>query len=86
MHCLPYRELPVELQKKIGPLPDGFLAYFAGRYPGLLMTCYFFSLKWCSQEPVFQVGRCSSVALLDWSCAALVQLVALVRWPAGISV
>lgn len=25
------RELPVELQKKLGPLPTGFLAYFAGR-------------------------------------------------------
>ncbi|KAL4433623.1 hypothetical protein ABPG75_000064 [Micractinium tetrahymenae] len=49
-----FRELPLELQKKVGPLPDGFLAYFAGRYPGLLMTCYYFALKWCAQEPVFQ--------------------------------
>lgn len=26
------RELPMELQKKVGPLPDGFLAYFATRH------------------------------------------------------
>lgn len=51
----PRSELPLELQRRVGPLPDGFLAYFASRYPGLLMTCYYFALRWCAQEPVFQV-------------------------------
>ena len=48
------RELPPDLQKKLGPLPGGFLRYFAGRYPGLLMTCYYFALRWCAHEHVFQ--------------------------------
>ena len=26
------RELPLDLQKKVGPLPDGFLTYFAARW------------------------------------------------------
>ncbi|KAI3434469.1 hypothetical protein D9Q98_002546 [Chlorella vulgaris] len=49
-----FRELPIELQKKVGPLPSGFLAYFTSRCPGLLLTCYYFALKWCSHEPVLQ--------------------------------
>lgn len=38
-HC---RELPADLQKKIGPLPGGFLGYFAGRLvrqPGTRRLC-----------------------------------------------
>jgi hypothetical protein len=27
------------------------------RYPGLLTTCFYFALKWCSHEPAFQVRR-----------------------------
>ncbi len=26
------RELPLDLQKKVGPLPDGFLQYFTSRW------------------------------------------------------
>lgn len=69
-----FRELPLELQKKVGPLPNGFLTYFAGRYPGLLMTCYYFTLKWCSSDPVFQPYFSeSSARLLELMAPAAVQ-------------
>ncbi len=48
-----FRELPTELQARIGPIPDGFLNYFANRFPRLLVNCFYFALRWCPEEPVF---------------------------------
>jgi len=48
-----FRELPTELQQRIGPIPDGFLDYFATRFPRLLVNCFYFALRWCPEEPVF---------------------------------
>jgi serine/threonine-protein kinase/endoribonuclease IRE1 len=48
-----FRELPTELQARIGPIPDGFLNYFATRFPRLVVNCFYFALRWCSEEPVF---------------------------------
>lgn len=48
-----FRDMPSELQARLGPIPDGFLAYFASRFPRLLVTCYYFGLQWCADEPVF---------------------------------
>jgi serine/threonine-protein kinase/endoribonuclease IRE1 len=46
-----YRELPPDLQARIGPVPEGFLTYFASRFPQLLCTCFYFALKWCGDDP-----------------------------------
>ena len=35
-----YRDLPEEVQRELGPMPSGFLHYFASRFPALLMACY----------------------------------------------
>lgn len=48
-----YRELPLEVQKKLGSLPEGFLHYFENRYPNLVTTCFFFALKWYPGDSVF---------------------------------
>lgn len=48
-----FRELPTELQQRIGPIPDGFLNYFASRFPRLIVNCFYFALRWCQEEPVF---------------------------------
>ena len=34
---------------------EALIMHACCRYPGLLMTCYYFSLMWCSLERVFQV-------------------------------
>ena len=49
-----FREMPPDLQELMGPIPEGFLAYFASKYPGLLTACYYFALKWCIAEPAFK--------------------------------
>ncbi|KFM23556.1 Serine/threonine-protein kinase/endoribonuclease IRE1 [Auxenochlorella protothecoides] len=48
-----FRELPLDLQERLGPLPHGFLAYFEERFPSLLLACYYFAVRHCSDEPVF---------------------------------
>lgn len=45
-----FREMPSELQSKLGPIPEGFMDYFSARYPGLLTACFYFALKWCREE------------------------------------
>lgn len=32
-----YQDLPDNLKKALGSLPEGFLSYFTGRFPNLLM-------------------------------------------------
>jgi hypothetical protein len=41
--------------------PHARTAPFPCRYPGLFLTCYYFALKWCAHEPVFQVSLHLSV-------------------------
>ena len=48
-----FRELPEELQARIGAIPDGFLNYFSSRFPRLLTTCFYFALRWCREDAVF---------------------------------
>jgi serine/threonine-protein kinase/endoribonuclease IRE1 len=45
-----FRELPPDLRARLGPLPDGFLEYFAARFPALLRSCFYFALRWCAGE------------------------------------
>lgn len=49
-----FRELPPELQQRLGPLPTGFLDYFTSRFPQLLLCCYYFAARWLASDPVFQ--------------------------------
>ncbi|KAK4430372.1 Serine/threonine-protein kinase/endoribonuclease IRE1a [Sesamum alatum] len=48
-----YRELPAEIQKTIGPVPEGFDRYFRSRFPKLLIEVYKVMLKYCSAEECF---------------------------------
>ena len=58
-----YRELPVDVQKKLGSLPEGFLNYFEKRFPNLVTTCFFFALKWYPGDSVFDKYFNSSKAI-----------------------
>lgn len=49
-----FREMPSELQERLGPIPDGFLSYFSLRFPRLLCMCFYFALHWCNEEHMFQ--------------------------------
>lgn len=31
------------------------------------MTCYYFALRWCAKEPVFQVGSAALARRLSWA-------------------
>ncbi|DBA76306.1 TPA: bifunctional endoribonuclease/protein kinase ire1 [Trebouxia sp. C0004] len=46
-----FREMPPDLQQRLGPLPEGFLRYFTSRFPRLLMTTYKFAQHHCSSDP-----------------------------------
>lgn len=35
-----YEDMPEEVQKRVGPLPGGYLNFWTGRFPKLLMACY----------------------------------------------
>jgi len=58
-----YRELPQDVQKKLGSLPEGFLGYFEKRFPKLVTTCFYFALKWYPGDSVFEKYFNSSKAL-----------------------
>lgn len=49
-----YRELPREIQKLVGPLPEGLYNYFASRYPRLLIEVYNVILQYCKEEECFR--------------------------------
>ncbi|XP_050388063.1 serine/threonine-protein kinase/endoribonuclease IRE1a-like [Argentina anserina] len=49
-----YRELPKEIQELLGPLPEGYDAYFASRFPKLLIEVYKVACKHCREEEWFQ--------------------------------
>jgi len=45
-----YRELPNEIQKKLGTLPFNFLKYFDERFPKLMLVLYMFAATYLSKE------------------------------------
>ena len=49
-----YREMPADVQKQLGSIPDGFLAYFETRFPNLVISCFYFALKWYPNDSIFK--------------------------------
>lgn len=47
-----YRELPAEVQQALGPVPDGFVGYFTGRFPRLLLHTHR-AMRSCATESLF---------------------------------
>lgn len=48
-----YRELPLEIQELLGPVPEGFDHYFASRFPKLLIEVYKVMYEYCKEEESF---------------------------------
>lgn len=48
-----YRELPLEIQEILGPVPEGFDGYFASRFPKLLIEVYKVMYDYCKEEESF---------------------------------
>eukprot|EP00249_Psilotum_nudum_P010968 c22883_g1_i2 orf=134-2890(+) len=49
-----YRELPQDVQQLVGPMPEGYEAYFRNRFPSLLLEVYKILCCHCRGEIVFQ--------------------------------
>ncbi|EFJ40840.1 hypothetical protein VOLCADRAFT_107956 [Volvox carteri f. nagariensis] len=49
-----FREMPPALQSMLGPLPGGFLRFFCGRFPHLLLAVYVFAVRHLANEPTLQ--------------------------------
>ncbi|XP_021804582.1 serine/threonine-protein kinase/endoribonuclease IRE1a-like [Prunus avium] len=49
-----YRELPTQIQKLVGPVPEGFDSYFASRFPRLLIEVYIVVCTHCRGEECFE--------------------------------
>ncbi|GAV81548.1 Pkinase domain-containing protein/Ribonuc_2-5A domain-containing protein [Cephalotus follicularis] len=49
-----YRELPKQIQDLIGPVPEGFDGYFAGRFPRLLIEVFKVVCNYCKEEECLQ--------------------------------
>ncbi|CAI8588459.1 unnamed protein product [Vicia faba] len=49
-----FRELPLEIQELIGPIPEGFNEYFASRFPRLLIEVYKVICNYCKDDECFQ--------------------------------
>ncbi len=47
-----YRELPLEVQRSLGSVPDQFVTYFTSRFPHLLLHVYN-AMRCCSTERLF---------------------------------
>ena len=47
-----YRELPPEVQRSLGQIPEEFVTYFTSRFPRLLQHCYT-AMHCCSTERLF---------------------------------
>jgi len=47
---LHYRELPVEIQKKLGSLPAEFIQYFEEKFPRLMVVMYVFASTYFAKE------------------------------------
>lgn len=44
-----YEDMPDEVKKRVGTLPDGYLQFWTARFPKLLMACYYI-VKECKVE------------------------------------
>jgi serine/threonine-protein kinase/endoribonuclease IRE1 len=51
-----YQDLPDDIKKELGTLPDGFLHYFTSRFPNLLLHVFYFvqNQPKLLQDPMFQ--------------------------------
>ncbi|MCD7448690.1 hypothetical protein HAX54_045629 [Datura stramonium] len=49
-----YRELPTEIQKILGTVPEGFDCYFRSRFPQVLIEVYKVVAEYCKDEDCFQ--------------------------------
>ncbi|PHT90985.1 hypothetical protein T459_06098 [Capsicum annuum] len=49
-----YRELPTEIQKILGTVPEGFDGYFRSRFPQLLIEVYKVMSEHCKDEDCFR--------------------------------
>ncbi|KAF3670600.1 Serine/threonine-protein kinase/endoribonuclease IRE1b [Capsicum annuum] len=49
-----YRELPTEIQKILGTIPEGFDGYFRSRFPQLLIEVYKVMSEHCKDEDCFR--------------------------------
>ncbi|XP_058777674.1 serine/threonine-protein kinase/endoribonuclease IRE1a-like [Vicia villosa] len=49
-----FRELPLEIQELIGPIPEGFNEYFTSRFPRLLIEVYKVICNNCKDDECFQ--------------------------------
>ena len=56
-----YRDLPEDVQRALGSVPSGFLAYFEARFPSLLMWAYRVMACFCLER----LGDSSSVCPLE---------------------
>ncbi|KAK3303076.1 uncharacterized protein B0T15DRAFT_262743 [Chaetomium strumarium] len=47
-----YEDMPDSLKKTVGPLPDGYLAFWARRFPNLLIVCWnvVYDLSWADTD------------------------------------
>ncbi|CAL5412006.1 unnamed protein product [Camellia sinensis] len=45
-----YRELPQEIQRILGQIPEGFDSYFSSRFPQLLVEVYKVIHSYCGEE------------------------------------
>ena len=45
-----YRELPPELLKTLGDIPDGYVNYFASRFPRLLLHTHTIMAECCNES------------------------------------
>eukprot|EP01113_Clastostelium_recurvatum_P032307 TRINITY_DN4131_c0_g1_i9.p1 TRINITY_DN4131_c0_g1~~TRINITY_DN4131_c0_g1_i9.p1 ORF type:complete len:1068 (-),score=237.66 TRINITY_DN4131_c0_g1_i9:40-3243(-) len=50
-----FRDLPDNLQKVLGPLPDGFYTHFSQRFPVLLIRTYEVVKEYCDQAEEFRM-------------------------------
>ena len=47
-----YRELPDEVRRALGPVPDSFVQYFTNRFPRLLLHTHR-AMRSCASEGLF---------------------------------
>ncbi|ANZ77095.1 BA75_03391T0 [Komagataella pastoris] len=48
-----YNDLPDDLYKEMGPIPNGFYQYFSSKFPNLLMVIYFVVQRNLKEEHIF---------------------------------
>jgi hypothetical protein len=60
-----YNDLPLEVRRELGSLPDGFLAYFRERFPALLIYVYSVLSCFAIESAASSAGDCYSYSPLD---------------------